>query len=108
MSNELPILLAWVFLGSGLLGLVNTSRWKAVLVAVLAVSAMRITQAEIDLFRTGTHEAYAWLGFLFVATWIPVHVVSAIGVDLGKLTAGLFRSKEAEAEPAEEAEEATE
>lgn len=83
MSNDFLFTLACVFVGCVLLGVLKTRRWKAVLVSLIVVWAMRVSQTEIELWTKGTIESYGWLAFLTLATWIPTIVVSAIGADVG-------------------------
>lgn len=98
MSNQFPVLLAWAFLGSFLLGLLKTGRWKAVLVSVIAVWCARLAQSDIDLLMAGTIEGYAWFALLSAAVWFPTGAVSAIGNDLGAALLGLLSPAEPESE----------
>ena len=96
MSNQFPVMLAWTFLGSVLLGLLQTRRWKAIVISVVLVWGMQLSLADIDLLTTGSTEAYAWFAFLSLGVGFPTLVASAIGVDMGALLLSLFRPAETE------------
>lgn len=98
MSNEFPIMLAWAFLGSFSLAVLKTSRWKAILISVVAVWGMSIGQAQIDLLTAGTTEGYAWFAFFSIGIGFPTFVVSAIATDIGAALASLFQSRKIESE----------
>lgn len=83
MGYGFPALLAYAFAASFVLGLLKTSRWIAVLIAVITVWCVRIGQTEIDLLMAGTSQAYAWFAFLSVGVWFPTFVVAMVGSDLG-------------------------
>lgn len=107
MSSQFPVLLAWAFLGSFLLGLLKTSRWKAILISVIAVWCARLQQSDIDLVTAATIEGYAWFAFLSTAVWFPTAVASAIGSDLGAALLNILspeKVEESEEPPAESAE----
>jgi hypothetical protein len=96
MSHEFPVTLAWVFLASGLLAAVNTSRWKIILGAIVVVWAASFGSAHISLLAASTVEAYAWFAFLAVAVAFPTFVVAAIGFDVGAGLLNQFLSLGAE------------
>lgn len=103
MGYGFPALLAYAFAASFVLGLLKTSRWKAVLIAVLAVWGVRLGQTEVDLLATGTPQAYAWFAFLAAGVWFPTFVVAMVGCDLGgRLHRALF-AKDTPDEPAVQA-----
>lgn len=112
MSSEFPVLLAWAFLGSLVLGLLNTSRWTAILLSVIAVWFARLEQSDINLVTAGTVEGYAWFAFLSAAVGIPAMAASLVGSDLGAALLNLFMSRfapaEAEIDETEDAEAAPE
>lgn len=93
LSSQFPILLAWTFLGSFLLGLLKTSRWTAMLISVIAVWCARLEQSDIDLVLGGTIEGYAWFGMMSAAAWIPTAVVALIAADIGSVLQDLLASR---------------
>jgi len=98
MGYGFPILLAYAFLASFLLGLLKTRRWIVVFISIVVVWCVRIGQTEIDLLTAGTTQAYAWLAFLSAAVWFPTFVVAMVGSDLGtRLRRALF-AEDAETE----------
>lgn len=106
MGSGFPLLLAYVFLASLVLGLLRTSRWQAALISVIVVWCVRVGQTEIDLLAAGTNQAYAWLALLAAAVGFPTFVVATVGADLGmRLRRALFDddTEIAEAEKAPEA-----
>jgi len=97
MSSQFPVLLAWTFLGSLVLGALRTSRWIAVCISVIAVWVASLEQSAIDRLWTGTVENYAWFALLSAAVWIPTGAASIIGADIGTQLLNLLPSTEAEA-----------
>lgn len=91
-------MLALAFLGSVLLAVLKTGRWKVILISVAAVWAMRVSPAEIDLLAAGTNEGYAWFTFLSAGTGFLALVVSAIGTDMGAALLDFFQSRNMESE----------
>jgi hypothetical protein len=102
MSNQFPILLAWTFLGSFLLAVLKTGRWKIIFVSMIAAWAASISQAQIDLLTAGTTEGYAWFAFLSAGMIFPAAVVAAIAADIGAALSSLFKPKDIESEAAPE------
>jgi hypothetical protein len=98
MSNGFPALLAWTFLGSFILGVLDTSRWKIILISVIAVWCMHLGQTELDLLMAGTTEAYAWFGFMSAGVGLLALAISAVGADLGAALLSLFLARNSEAE----------
>lgn len=98
MSNEFPIMLAWTLVGSFLLAVLKTGRWKVILVSAVAVWGMSLSRAQIDLLMTGTTEGYAWFAFLSVGILFPAMIVSAIGTDIGASLLSFFKPRKIESE----------
>lgn len=80
------------------MGLLNTGRWKAVLLCIIAVWCARLEQSDIDLVTAGTTQGYAWFAFLSAAVWLPTLAVSLIGWDLGARLLDLVTAKKEETE----------
>lgn len=106
MGSGFPLLLAYVFLASLVLGVLRTSWWQAALISVIVVWCVRISQTEIDLLAAGTTQAYAWLALLAAAFGFPTLVVATVGADLGLRLRGTLFDGEAEIAEAEKAPEA--
>lgn len=106
MGYGFPALLAYAFGAAFLLGLLKTGRWKTVLIAVLAVWAVRLGQTEIDLLTSGTPQSYAWFAFLSAGTAFPAFVVAMVGSDLGLRLHRVLFGKDKEDEPVIQAHEA--
>ncbi|HJV50874.1 MAG TPA: hypothetical protein VJ652_05430 [Noviherbaspirillum sp.] len=113
MGYGFPALLAYAFGGAFLLGLLKTGRWKAILIAVIAVWCVRIGPNEIHLLLAGTTQAYGWFAFWSAGVVFPTFVVAMVGSDLGMRLHRILFMKNEEADPvalpheaqAEEAEE---
>lgn len=88
------------------MGLLDTGKWKVVLLCVIAVWCAQLEQSDIDRLTAGTIEGYTWFAILSAAVWLPTLAASLIGCDLGARVRELVLSTRAESETEAETEEA--
>jgi len=96
MHYDFPVLLAYTFFGSFLLTLLQTRRWKILLVSIVVVWCIRLSPTGIGLLDGGKTESIIWFAFLSVAICLPTLAVSLIGTDLATRLMRLRFSEETE------------
>jgi hypothetical protein len=84
------VLLGCAIVGSFLMALLGTRRWKVVLLSVIVVSCMRVGETGIDLITAGRMETYLWFAFLSAAAGISAMVAALIGTDIGMAVRKVF------------------